>query len=235
MGLWEYELHWPGAAGGFLGRTERPAPARAGGDAVLEALSELGARAVVEAQQVHGGEVATVRERDLAGKQALVIRGADGLLTDVPGAALAIYVADCLAIFLHHQSAPAVGLAHAGWRGLADGMARTLVRSALAEFGGNVEDLRLALSPCIRRCCFEVGEEVAELFEAVPGAVVRSRPRPHVDMIAVALAQIVAAGVPETAVEVMSGCTRCEPGRFASYRWDPERCGRNVALISVAR
>ncbi|MEA3403507.1 MAG: polyphenol oxidase family protein [Armatimonadota bacterium] len=235
MGLWEHKVGWPGADGGFIGRTVGPAAGSEAPDPVQEAMADLGAEALVEAQQVHGGEVVRVRARDLAGKGTLLVPDADGLLTDVPGVALAIYVADCLAIFLHHPGAPAVGLAHAGWRGLAAGIPGTLVERALAEHGGRAGDLRLALSPCIRRCCFEVGEEVAELFEGVPGAVDRSRTMAHVDMVAVARAQITAAGVPEAAVEVMPGCTHCEPERFASYRWDSERCGRNVALIALAR
>ena len=90
----------------------------------------------------------------------------------------------------------------------------------------------MALSPCIRACCFKVGEEVAVAFDGIPGVVDRSRPRPHVDMIAVVRRQLARAGVAEESIEVMAGCTRCEPERFASYRWDPERCGRNVALIA---
>ncbi|MGI5816828.1 MAG: polyphenol oxidase family protein [Armatimonadota bacterium] len=227
---WEYELDWPGVTGGFVGRST--GEERAGAlDAALGAMG--GDRALVEAQQVHGGDVAVIRaEGNHDGN--VRIGAVDGLVTNMRGAALAIYVADCLAIFLSHEAGPAVGLAHAGWRGLVAEMPRALVRTALDAFGGTPEDLRVALSPCIRRCCFEVGEEVAEQFEGTAGAVDRSGEKPHVDMIAVARAQLVAAGVPDGRVEVMDGCTRCEPGRFASYRWDPERCGRNVALIGLA-
>jgi hypothetical protein len=113
-------------------------------------------------------------------------------------------------------------------------MPGALVRTALAAFGGKPTDLRAALSPCIRQCCFEVGEEVAEQFDAYEGAVDRSREKPHVDMVAVARAQLLQAGMAEARIEVMDGCTRCDPERFASYRWHPEHCGRNVALIGLA-
>lgn len=227
---WEYELGWPGVRGGFVGRA-RPEKRDQALEAALTAMG--GDRALVEAQQVHGGDVAVIRAAALY-DGSIEIGGIDGFVTNVPGVALAIYVADCLAIFLSHEQAPVVGLAHAGWRGLAADMPAALVRTALAAFGGTADQLRLALSPCIRACCFEVGEEVAEQFEAVPGAVDRSREKPHVDMIAVATAQLRQAGVPADHIEVMDGCTRCEPERFASYRWDPKRCGRNVALVGLA-
>ncbi len=226
---WEYGLNWSGVTGGFVGRSTSSAR----DETLRNALAAMGGdRTLVEAEQVHGGDVAVIgADRLQAGE--VCVGGVDGLLTDAPGAALAIYVADCLAVFLSHESAPAVGLAHAGWRGLAADMPVTLVRSALEAFGGSAGDLRVALSPCIRQCCFEVGEEVAEHFDTIEGAVDRSREKPHVDMLAVATAQLREAGVPGERIEVMDGCTRCEPQRFASYRWDPQRCGRNVALIGL--
>ncbi len=226
---WAYELNWPGIAGGFVGRTTQDVR----DDTMRAALQAMaGERVLVEAEQVHGGEVAVIVE-DALHDASVCIAGVDGFVTDAPQAALAIYVADCLAIFLSHEGAPAVGLAHAGWRGLVADMPGTLVRSALGAFGGDAGDLRVALSPCIRQCCFEVGEEVAEQFDAMEGAVDRSRERPHVDLIAVAKAQLREAGVREGRVEVIDGCTRCDPERLASYRRDPERCGRNVALIGL--
>ncbi|MGM0491533.1 MAG: polyphenol oxidase family protein [Armatimonadota bacterium] len=227
---WECELDWPGVCGGFVGRA---APDKREA-ALEEALGSMGGeRVLVEAQQVHRADVAVIRAEALHDGN-VHIGGVDGFVTNGPQAALAIYVADCLAIFLSHASAPAVGVAHAGWRGLAAGMPRALVRTALDAFGGSPDDMRVALSPSIRQCCFEVGEEVAEQFDAIPGAVDRSRSKPHVDMIAVAGAQLREAGISPARIEVMEGCTRCEPRRFASYRWDPQRCGRNVALIGLS-
>jgi len=237
MSAWEHRLSWPGVAGGFVGRSRRPRP---GGDdppdRLQAALAEMGAgRSLVEAEQVHGAKVARVTA-DMARGAGRVpaLPGVDGLVTDVPGVALAIYVADCLAIWLHHPGGPAVGLAHAGWRGLASDMPGSLVRAALRAHGGGPEGLRVALSPCIRACCFEVGDDVVAAFEHIPGAVDRSGELAHVDMIRVAMRQLTEAGVPGERIEVMDGCTRCEPERYASYRWDPERCGRNVALIGLA-
>ncbi len=236
MDVWEHKLEWEGARGGFVGRSARargddPLP-----DRLADALTELGRdRTLVEAEQVHGGEVAVVREESLRdARSPFGVPGADGLVTDAREAALAIYVADCLAVFLHDPVHQAVGLAHAGWRGLLEDIPGELVRAMVRGWGGDPAEMQVALSPCIRHCCFEVGEEVAREFDDLPGAVDRSRERPHVDMIAVARAQIERQGVPAGRIEVMSGCTRCEPERFASYRWDPDRCGRNVALIALA-
>ncbi len=224
---WMYRLNLPGSTGGFLGRCA--APER--DEAVARALDSMGeGRRLIQAEQVHGGDIAVVTE-EMVERDATTLPGVDALVTNLPHAALAIYVADCLAIYLADVRGRAVGLAHGGWRGLAASIPVALV-DALAEVaGGSAAEMRAALSPCIRGCCFEVGEEVATRFDHIRGAVDRSGPEPHVDMIAVAAEQLRAAGVPGGSIEVMDGCTRCDPESFASYRWDPERCGRNVALI----
>ncbi len=231
--------HWDGVVGGFVARCERPVGGRLGdSDRYRAALSQMGLAdgPIVEAQQVHGAGV-TVVDRYLVGdapEPVTRIEGVDGLVTDLPDLALAIYVADCLAIFMYHRARPAIGIAHAGWRGLADDMPGQLVRAALSAYGGVPEDLQFALSPCIEACCFEVGEEVAAVFEETAGAVIRDGERPHVDLRVVARARLHAAGVRDAQITEMAGCTRCEPERFSSYRWDPERCGRNVALVALS-
>ena len=236
---WEHGIDdWPGVTGGFVGRSQRPAGGRLiACEKYASALAEMGMPngPIVEAQQVHGARLAMVVPAMLGEDrpQAACIEGVDALLTEVPGVALAIYVADCLAILMHHRERPGIGIAHAGWRGLEADIPGVMVRAALDAWGGAPGDMSFALSPCIEVCCFEVGEEVAAVFEEIPGAVDRSRRHPHVDLRRVARARLGSAGVASEQVFDLPGCTRCDPRRFASYRWDPERCGRNIALLAL--
>ncbi len=239
---WEFELDdWPGVVGGFLGKTRRRGD-RGFHEApeMVAALADMGATGwpLVGAEQVHGSTIAAVTSEMLQSTsdpgRPLCLPGTDGLITDEPGSALAVYVADCLALYLHHRARPAVGLAHAGWRGLADGVAGNLARAALDAYGGDPAEIAIILSPCIGPCCFEVGEEVAAHFDAVAGAVDRSRDRPHVDLRRVAVAQLQGIGVPPQQIDVRPECTRCNPDRFASYRAEGEECGTNVALIALS-
>lgn len=239
---WEVQLEdWAGVVGAFVGKIRRPDEGSFHEAPKLRAaLAEIGAgsRPLVEAQQVHGSEVAVVgsdacRAAGQAGG-ALCLAGMDGLLTEQRGIVLAIYVADCLAIYLHHRTRPAVGLAHAGWRGLAAGMAGKFARRALEAYAGTAGDLQVLLSPCIGPCCYEVGEEVARLFEDVPGAVGRGGRKPRVDLRRVAAAQLEGAGLAPEQIAALPECTCCAPQRFASYRAEGEGCGRNVALIALS-
>jgi hypothetical protein len=84
----------------------------------------------------------------------------------VPGLLLAVQTADCVPVLLADTKRHAVAAIHAGWRGtLARIVAKTLGRMHM-EFGTRPEDVSAALGPCIARCSYEVGPEVAAAFSA---------------------------------------------------------------------
>jgi copper oxidase (laccase) domain-containing protein len=85
---------------------------------------------------------------------------ADALVTRRSGVPLAVFTADCLGIVLLADGA--VGVAHAGWRGVAAGIVERAVERVEQVSGSPVD--RMAVGPHIGPCCFEVGPEVAARF-----------------------------------------------------------------------
>ncbi len=119
-------------------------------------------------RQVHGAEVLEAQAPGVVGE-------ADGLFTTVSGLPLAVFTADCAGVVLEGDHG--VGVAHAGWRGMAAGTVPAL-RAAMEEAGIGVE--RAAFGPLIGPCCFEVG---AEVVTALPASVARtSWGTPSVDL-----------------------------------------------------
>lgn len=108
-----------------------------------------------EVTQVHGATVIRVTAPGPAGE-------ADALWTTERGLPLAVFTADCFGVVLSCDHA--VGVAHAGWRGAAANVVEKL-RATMSEAGHAPQ--RAALGPGIGPCCFEVGPEVADLFDEV--------------------------------------------------------------------
>jgi hypothetical protein len=107
-----------------------------------------------------------------------------------------------------------------------------------ARFGCEPADLRVAIGPGIRNCCFEVGPEVAAAFETgFPGAAL-ARPRPGspgkhlVDLPRALRDQLQTAGVGEGNIFDLGACTRCHLEEFFSYRGEGPRAGRLMAVIA---
>jgi copper oxidase (laccase) domain-containing protein len=81
-----------------------------------------------------------------------------------------------------------------------------------------------AVGPGIGGCCYEVGDEVAQRFADVPGALAGRM----LDLRRVIDAQLGAAGVTE--VEHLDRCTSCEPDLYFSHRRDGGVTGRQAGL-----
>jgi YfiH family protein len=221
----------PGLLHGFstlaMGSMRLPVP---GGDpltparlAFAAALGLDGARLTV-AGAVHGAEVARVDH------PAGAARGHDALVTDRPGLPLLATFADCYPVLLYDPVRRALGLAHAGWRGTAAGIAGRAVEALEREYGSRPVDLVAGVGPGICGRCYEVGEEVAERFDP---AFVRPSPagRRLLDLAAVNRSQLEAAGVPAERVHVHGVCTR-ESGVLPSHRRSPDRI-RFACIASI--
>ena len=175
-------------------------------------------------RQVHGIAVAN----------ADAVRGtdtpeADAAVTRCAGVVLAVLHADCLPIVLWSDDGDVLGAAHAGWRGLAAGVAEATV----AAMGATGARLSAWLGPAAGPAAYEVGEEVREAFvahdRAAAQAFVPTRAGHwRVDLYALARQRLQAVGV--TRVTGGEHCTISEPARFFSHRRDA-RTGRMASLI----
>lgn len=163
------------------------------------------------ASQVHGAAVVEAFRGGAQGE-------ADAIWTAVPGIALAVFTADCLGVVL--QSANAVGVAHAGWRGAVAGVVSRLA-GEMAEAGHGPD--RATVGPGIGPCCFEVGQEVLEQFEVAEVATT-TWGSPSVDLVAAVAGQLGKTVNFSTRDE----CTRHDD-RYFSHRRDGTMM-RQVAL-----
>lgn len=182
--------------------------------------------------QVHGIQVVEAQADE-------VTRRGDAVYVDKPGLGGTVMTADCLPVFFASKSGKRVALAHAGWRGLADGV----LEQTLARFPDAPADVLVFLGPAIGPCHFEVGAEVRKIFiesastaalaESFREQAFRSSAEPGkylADLYLLATLKLRALGV-----EQISGgtlCTYCDRDRFFSYRRDTQT-GRFVSLIGI--
>jgi YfiH family protein len=172
-------------------------------------------------EQIHGSRVLDLDRETLA--------PADGSVTGRAGVVCAVLTADCLPVIFSARDGTRVGVAHAGWRGLAAGVVQAAVR-ALAVDAGEIDAW---LGPAIGPAAYEVGAEVRERFVAVDDAARRrftpnKRGRWQADLYGLAGDALRAAGV--TAVYGGGFCTYTERDRFFSHRREAP-CGRMATLI----
>ena len=204
-------------------------------EADLDLLARAaGVHTVHALRQVHGNDVRVLR--GVARPDALAT--GDALVTRIPRTAVAIKAADCVPVLLADPVSGAVAGAHAGWRGTLARVVEAAARTLAAESGAPPSRLRAVIGPAIRACCFEVGPEVVATFREQEHDVDRFtlRPqtagRPHLDLPLANRLQLLAADVPDDAIEDTTLCTRCQPA-FHSYRREGPGVGRNWSVVAA--
>jgi YfiH family protein len=179
---------------------------------------------------VHGATVAVVGTGD--GGQ--VIPDADGLVTAARGVMLAVHSADCVPLLLADPNRHVVAAVHAGWRGVATGIAGVAVTVMADRFGCRPADLRVAIGPCIGPCHYEVDEPVIARLQKWPWWEAVVTPNPHgrwqLDLREATRRQLNERGVPVIQIETLDWCTFEHPELFYSYRRDGSS-GRMEAVI----
>jgi YfiH family protein len=223
----------------------------------IEAIDADGnAWPLVQVKQIHS---AIVHRLDRAPESAPT---GDGLITNTPGLLLAVKTADCVPILVADRERKAVGAFHAGWRGTAARIVEKGIGEMRRHFGSDPTNLRAAVGPCIRRCCYTVGEEVraefdsqftyaSELFHEVfnsnslhvryPLLFLNQRApghgdpasELHLDLVEANVRQLQAAGLNSDHIEIIDGCTACDTVRFFSHRAEFGKTGRMMAVIGI--
>ncbi|CAN5738375.1 peptidoglycan editing factor PgeF [soil metagenome] len=171
--------------------------------------------------QVHGDQVVVVdRPGEHVGAQA------DAAVTATPGAVLCVTVADCAPVALLGDGA--VGVVHAGWRGLLAGVIDATVE-ALGHLGAG--RLRAVVGPCIGPSCYEFGADDLEALAGVLGDEVRGRThegRPALKLAAGVRAGLARAGVHDC--ELVDVCTACSDEHWSFRR---NRSSSRQALVAT--
>ena len=175
-------------------------------------------------RQVHGVTVAVEPADDEP--------EADAAVTSTPGSVLAILTADCLPVVFAAEDGSEIAVAHAGWRGLCNGV----LEATVAAMHTPPQRLMAWLGPAAGPQAYEIGEEVFDAFTARDGrarmAFLPTRPGHwKVDMYMLARQRLLDAGV----LDVHGGglCTISDPARFFSHRRDG-RSGRIATLAWIA-
>ena len=202
--------------------------------------------------QVHGVHAVELTDLERGSSQGAQIE-ADACVSAARHVVCAIRVADCLPVLLTDSRGCVVGAAHAGWRGLANGVLEqhfqafeALLRQQTGDLAGpSAASRTLAwLGPCIGPQAFEVGPDVRDAFLAVDaGAAKFFQPKAGgkwlADLAALARVRLRTLGITRIYGNDSSApwCTVGNPLRFFSHRRDSVALGgsgRMVACIWIA-
>jgi polyphenol oxidase len=182
-------------------------------------------------------------------------RKADAMITRHCGVALAMSSADCVPLMFYDPVERVLGLAHAGWRGTARGIAAVTVAAMEEQFGSSPKNIRVGIGPSIGPCCYEVSREVPcyfmgqRAFDPDPIDVryrkliresavftakrVQGRDSLRLDLWETNRNQLLMAGVLSKHIESSEICTSCKKEHFFSHRGEHGKAGRFPSILAL--
>jgi YfiH family protein len=181
---------------------------------------------------VHGRSVAVMTQADAGNYR----QGFDAIITRERGLALTMRFADCVPIVFFDPVQRTIGLAHAGWRGVAENVVAATVAALRDNFGSNPRNLWTGIGPCISADRYRVGQEVIDLVAPAcpPHAPIAQRHPDgslHLDLNAAVLSQLRACGVEN--IEDSAICTASNTAEWFSHRAENGKTGRFGVVIGL--
>ena len=181
--------------------------------------------------QVHGTKIKVVTNENIS-----ELGDFDGSITNVPDINLVTMHADCAPIFAVDCETKSIGLAHAGWRGTVDNIAKELIDSMISNFNSKAENMLCFIGPAIHKCCFEIKEDIIELFEKNDKSLLsRKDDKIYADISLCNKINLIRTGVKEENIFISDLCTMCNSDLLFSYRDQGSRKSYYGVMVATMR
>lgn len=167
----------------------------------------------------------------------------DGIITNKKNITLLTTSADCTSLIFYDPVKKVIGNVHSGWRGTLKAIGKNAVKKMAKEYGSNPEEIICCICPCIKKCHFEVDEDVKNLFyneykslnciDSIikKGRTIDGKQKYNIDTTKINIEILKQIGLKQENIIDSEICTVCHPEYFHSYRVDKEDAGRNAAII----
>lgn len=170
----------------------------------------------------------------------------DGLITNVEGAALASCNADCILILLYDPVKKVIGNIHSGWRGTFAKITVNGINKMVQNYGCNPEDIIVCICPSIRKCHFEVKDDVKNMCEEsfeytnrlndfiqYVGKDLDGADKWKIDTVFITKILLTDCGIKESNIYDCGICSVCNKEIVNSCRADGKNYGLGTAIISL--
>ena len=199
-------------------------------------VNNINYKNIVKASQAHTDNVLEIENKDITE----TIEKVDGLITQEKDIILATTNADCILLLFFDPIKKVIANTHSGWRGTLQEISVKTVKKMQNDFGCDPKDIIVCICPSIRKCHFEVDEDVYKLFlnqfnklGNVDRFIEKKGEKWHIDTVLINKIILEQAGILEENIEDCGICSVCNKNIVHSYRAEGANYGLATALITL--
>ena len=176
-------------------------------------------------EQIHSNKIIFAKDSGNKGR-------ADGLITHIDNnLILCVMTADCFPIFIHDSKTGFFSLIHAGWRGIVSKIHKNALLE-IKKLGSKLEDVNISIGPSIKKCCFEVKNDVVNKFD--DKYVIMRNNKIYINLLHNVLDDLTLLGIPIKNISFDEVCTY-DDDKCCSYRRDGSKAGRMFSLMTYLK
>lgn len=195
---------------------------------------------LVLSKQVHETHIIKVTSEDKGNGVSYTNKwdSMDGMYTTEKELTLVTHYADCVPLFFYAPKYAIIGMAHAGWRGTVNEIAKRFIEIWVNTERIPIESIEVAIGPSIGSCCFETDKEVADIFIEQFGnhsfiAYNEDTKKYHIDLWACNQHVLINAGIKAQNIVTAGLCTSCHEDLFFSHRKSNGKRGTLGAFMAL--
>lgn len=168
----------------------------------------------------------------------------DALTTKKKEKILSLTFADCTPIYLFDKNQKVIANIHSGWKGTVKKIAKKSVKFMKEKYSSNPEDIICVIGPTIRKCHFEVQQDVRDIFynefeymKNIDDIIKYNKETKSyfIDTVEINKNLLQEEGIPEENIIDSNVCTYCNSNIIHSHRKEGKEAGRNTALICLKK
>lgn len=161
----------------------------------------------------------------------------DGLITNKKNLAICATCADCIVMIMYDKNKKVIANVHSGWRGTVQKVAEKTIDKMEGLYNCNPKDIICCISPSIRKCHFEVGEDVKNIFEetftTMTDAIIKKQEKWYIDTVKLNIEMLKSKGLKEENIVDSKICTVCNSNLIHSYRGSNKHNGLEIGIIEL--
>ena len=199
-------------------------------------VNNINYKNIVKASQAHTDNILEIAKKDITE----TIEKVDGLITQEKDIILATTNADCILLLFFDPIKKVIANTHSGWRGTLQEISVKTVKKMQNDLGCDPKDIIVCICPSIRKCHFEVDEDVYKLFFKqfnklgnVDRFIEKKGKKWHIDTVLINKIILEQAGILEENIEDCGICSVCNKNIVHSYRAEGANYGLATALITL--
>ena len=170
------------------------------------------------------------------------LQDVDGLITDKNDLILVTTNADCNIFIFFDPVKKVIANVHSGWKGTLKRIGQNAINEMISKKGCNPKDIICVICPSIRKCHFEVGEDVKVLFEKefsdlgdLSNIIFNSEKQGkyYIDTVLINKIIFETLGLKKENIIDSNICSVCNKEVVHSYRVQGKDFGVNAALVKL--